>query len=68
MEVVRQLKIKQAGGTLYYNYEILDATARAKVANALYSTAQNLDATQLGQVYENLDLDNCATLEYEVVE
>ena len=64
---VKQLVIKSnptgAGTTLL----IKDQTARNKTDNALYYTAQNLNASQKGQVYTNLNLNNCATLEYVVV-
>lgn len=64
---VKQLVLKTQASDTGSIYRIKDQTARNKTDNALYSTAQNLSAAQKTQVYDNLGLENCSTLEYVVV-
>ena len=64
---VKQIVLKNEASDTGVPYNIKDATARAKTDNALYYTQQTLTAAQKTQVFSNLDLENCANLEYVVV-
>lgn len=67
MAEIKQLVLKNQSSDTGATYDIKDQTARDKTANALYYTAQTLTTAQKTQVFENLDLENCANLEYVVV-
>ena len=64
---VKQLVVKTDPESTGTTLRIKDETARDKTSNALYYTEQNLNVTQKNQVYTNLNLKNCATLEFVVV-